>query len=211
MTKTQKLTRLAILAAIAYVATVVGRLPITAVEFLKYDPKDVILAITGFAFGPLPALSVTVVVSLIEMITVSTSGIIGFIMNVLSSAAFACTAAIFYKKVHNLKGAVVGLVVGTIVMTAVMLFWNYLITPLYMGVSREDVMAMLMPIFLPFNLIKGGLNTGITLLLYKSVRRFLHVKGTQSTKSGNSLPIMILGAIIVVTCTLFALVQVGIL
>ena len=50
-----------------------------------------------------------------------------------------------------------------------MLLWNYLITPIYQKVPRDVVAAMLPTVFLPFNLVKGGLNMAITLLLYKPV------------------------------------------
>ena len=52
-------------------------------------------------------------------------------------------------------------------MAAVMLLWNYLIAPIYMGMPREAVAELLLPAFLPFNLIKGSINTAVTLLLYK--------------------------------------------
>ena len=52
-------------------------------------------------------------------------------------------------------------------MTAVMLLWNYAITPMYMNVPREMIKGMLLPGFMPFNLIKGGINAVITLMLYK--------------------------------------------
>ena len=52
-------------------------------------------------------------------------------------------------------------------MTASMLLWNYFITPFYMGVPRNVVSEMIVPVFLPFNAIKGGLNAALTLLLYK--------------------------------------------
>ena len=55
------------------------------------------------------------------------------------------------------------------VMTVLMLLWNYIITPLYMHTARADVAAMLVPVFLPFNAVKGGLNLTATLLLYKPV------------------------------------------
>ncbi len=48
-----------------------------------------------------------------------------------------------------------------------MMLWNYLVAPVYMGYSREAVAQLLLPAFLPFNVIKGGLNAGIALLLYK--------------------------------------------
>lgn len=164
---TKKLVTLAMLSAVAYIAVVLIRIP--AVSFLKYEPKDVILAITGFMYGPVAALCVTTVVSVVEMVTISTTGWIGMIMNILASAAFACVAALVYKKTRTLKGAVIGLIAGVLSMTAVMILWNYLITPLYMGVPREAVVSMLIPIFLPFNLVKGGLNAGLTMLLYKPI------------------------------------------
>ena len=62
-----------------------------------------------------------------------------------------------------------GLFSGLGCQAAVMMLWNYLIAPIYMGYPREAIAALLLPAFLPFNLIKGGLNTAITLLLYKPV------------------------------------------
>ena len=109
------------------------------------------------------------VLSLVEMLTISDTGLIGFVMNVLSTSAFACTAAFIYQKKHTLKGAVAGLLSGVVLMTIVMLLWNYLITPLYMGYPREAVAALLPTVFLPFNLLKGGLNAALTLLIYKPV------------------------------------------
>lgn len=166
-TRTRKITAVAMLCAVAYVVMAVGRIPI--VLFLKYDPKDVIIAIGGFIFGPLTSFVISFVVSIVEMLTVSDTGPIGLVMNIISSCSFACTAAAIYKNNRKLSGAVTGLIAGCILMTAVMLLWNYLITPLYMEYPREAVVKLLFPAFLPFNLLKGGLNTAITLLLYKPV------------------------------------------
>lgn len=83
----QQMTILAMLAALAYIVMVVGRIPV--VLFLKYDPKDVVIAISGLLYGPLSAMSVSLVVSLVEMLTVSDTGFIGMVMNFLSSATFS--------------------------------------------------------------------------------------------------------------------------
>ena len=48
ISKTKKLTTISMLCALAYAAATVGRIPL--VLFLKYDPKDVIIAIGGIAF-----------------------------------------------------------------------------------------------------------------------------------------------------------------
>ncbi len=163
--KIKKLCVMAMLCALAYVVMTVARIPV--VLFLKYEPKDVIITFGGFLYGPVAALLISVIVSFLEMLTVSDTGWIGFAMNVLSTAAFACTASLFYRKKHSLSGAVLGLIVGTLATTLAMLAWNYLLTPLYMGTPRADVAAMLIPVFLPFNLLKGTLNSAITLLLFR--------------------------------------------
>ena len=98
--------------------------------FLSYEPKDVVIAIGGFLYGPLAALGISLVVSFIEMLTISSTGWIGFVMNFLSSAAFAGTAALLYRKKRTQGSAIAGLFGGALLMTVLMLLWNYLITPL---------------------------------------------------------------------------------
>ncbi|MBQ6233082.1 MAG: ECF transporter S component [Clostridia bacterium] len=164
---TKRIVTLGLMAALAFAAVALIRIP--AVSFLKYEPKDVLLAITGFLFGPIDALIVTVVVSLVEMVSISTTGPIGLLMNVISSCSFVCIAAALYQKKRTLKGAVIGLGIGVVIMTAIMILWNYLITPIYQGVPRSVVAGMLVPVFLPFNLVKGTLNAALTMLLYKPV------------------------------------------
>ena len=215
--KTHRLTLMAMFAALAYIVMLVGRFPISSVDFLKYDPKDVILVICGFILGPMPALLVTFVVSAIEMLTVSSTGIIGLIMNVLSSAGFACTAAFVYKKRHSLRGAAVGLMLGALVMTALMLLWNYFITPYYMGMPREAVAAMLVPVFLPFNLIKSALNAAIAMLIYKPVSRALRQVGLTEPAGGQApgkksvMGAMLIAALVLVSCIFIVLIMRGII
>ncbi len=169
MKNTKKLATAGMLCALAYAAAAVGRVPL--VLFLKYDPKDVVIAVGGLLFGPLTSAAVALTVSLAEMFTISENGILGFFMNVVSSCSFACPAALVYRKWRTFAGAAAGLLCGWGCMVAVMLFWNYLVAPVYMGCSREEVAKLLLPVFLPFNLIKGGMNAAITLLLYRSVVR----------------------------------------
>ncbi len=81
--------------AIAYALMFFSRFtPAIAAGFLKYDPKDIIIAISGFIYGPAAALAVSVVVAFLEFVTVSTTGWIGMIMNILASSVFACTASL---------------------------------------------------------------------------------------------------------------------
>ena len=165
--KIKKLTTTGMLCALAYAAAALGRIPL--VLFLKYDPKDSVIAIGGLLWGPCTSWLIALAVSFVEMFTISETGIWGFFMNVISSCSFACTAAFVYQKKRTFSGAASGLFCGWLCMVFVMLCCNYFIAPIYMGYPREAVAELLIPAFLPFNLIKGGLNAAITLIVYKPV------------------------------------------
>ena len=213
---TKRIVTLGLMAALAFAAVALIRIP--AVSFLKYEPKDVLLAITGFLFGPLDALIVTVIVSVVEMVTISTTGPIGLLMNVVSSCSFVCIAAAIYQKNRTLKGAVIGLAAGIVSMTAVMILWNYLITPIYQGVPRSVIAGMLVPVFLPFNFVKGTLNAALTMLLYKPVVETLRKArlAPQSDRvaehAGKSVvkpSVLIISLFVTATCILVFLVMSG--
>ena len=211
---TKELTTLAMLTAIAYALVCCVRIPI--VLFLKYEPKDVVITIGGFLLGPQAVLISTGVVALLEMFTISDTGIIGCIMNLLSSCAFAFPAALIYKHRHTVKGALAGLLTGTVCVVATMLLWNYLITPLYMtGTTRSDIAGMLLPVFLPFNLVKALLNSSIVLLLYKPVVMGLRRAGLMpatANKSGSAkIGVTVFAAVLLVSCILYVLVLRGII
>lgn len=213
------LTSLGMLTAIAYVVMLLSKALPQVSGFLQLDVKDTVICIGGFVFGPLAAAIISIVVPLVEMLTASDTGPIGMIMNVLATASFCCTAAFIYKKMHTKKGAVIGLTLGIIALTAVMLLWNYLITPLYMtNFSRADIAAMLPTIFLPFNLVKGGLNMALILVLYKPVvtalRRAKLVPESQTVlqNSGKvNAGFVLFSLALLATCVLLALVLMGIL
>lgn len=156
------------LCAAAYVITVVFRIPVfAAAPFLKIDFKDTVIALSGFIYGPVYAVMIAVITAFLEFVTVSESGFIGFIMNSLSSIALSLTASLIYKYRRKISGAAVGLLSGSLLMTAFMLIWNWLITPLYTGMPRSAVTGMLIPIILPFNLLKSFLCSSLTLILYR--------------------------------------------
>lgn len=200
----------AMLAAIAFMMVALIRIPV--VLFLSYEPKDVIITVGGFLLGPMASLVISVLVALVEMVTISTTGPIGCLMNMLSSICFACTAAFIYKRNRTMKGAVLGLLTGSVLTVVVMILWNWLITPLYMGVAREDVVALLVPAFLPFNALKVGFNTALTLALYKPLATALRKTGLIDSRGGQSsgkTGVYILAAGILLTCVLLLLVLQG--
>ena len=213
--RTRRITALGMICAAAYAAVVFGRIPI--VLFLKYEPKDVVIVIGGLLFGPLAALAVSAIVSLIEMFTISSDGIIGLLMNVIATCSFVFPAAILYRRKRTQNSVLFGLLAGWVLMTAIMLLWNYLITPVYLGIPRQAVVELLWPAILPFNLIKGGLNAGIAFLLYKPVVGALEKTGLvpKDTAAQNRFrigPGVVLVTVLVLgSCVLLALALNGII
>ena len=175
MTKnlTKKMAIIAMFAAMSYVITVISHyLHLTivpSVPFLTYDPKDIIICIGGFVLGPIPALIISIVVSFLEMITISTTGFYGFIMNIFSTCAFVIPAALIYKTKKSFMGAILSLVTGFVSVAISMTLWNIIITPIYMGVERTLLIKnFLWPIVI-FNLVKTSVNVAAVLLLYKPI------------------------------------------
>ena len=216
--KTKKIAMLGVLVALCFLSVLIINIPVVPLDFLKYEPKDVLLAITGFVFGPISAAIVSVIEAFFENILIDSNTIpFGFIMNVISSCSFACTAAVIYKRNHTLKGAIVGLIAGTVASTALMLLWNYLITPLYMTwTTREEIVKMLAPIFLPYNLLKCSANAALTMLVYKPVVNALrrahliesYEKGTTGTRN---IGIILVSLLVLATCVLCVLVLRGVI
>jgi len=192
----------------------VVRIPV--VMFLSYEPKDVAIVMAGFIFGPLAVLPISLVVSLVEMVTVSDTMLWGLLMNVLSSCTFACTASTIYKRRKTLAGAVWGLACAVVLTTAVMLLWNYIVVPIYTGFPREEVVGMLLPVFMPFNLVKGGLNAALALLLYKPLIKALRAaclvpegeNQLAATRSGR-LGVFLIAGLVLISCVLVVLVLQG--
>ena len=200
----RRLVVLALLSALGFVSMLIFKVPV--ISFLKYEPKDIFITFAGFLYGPAAALGCAAVTALLEL-PFSSTGVIGMIMNLISSAAFACTASLIYKKRRDMFGAAIGLLCGLAVMSISMLLWNYLISPLYMGVTREQIVPMLTSVFLPFNLLKAGINAGVSILLYRPFLRALHLCGfsvdshfEDSSKKSSIAMIAVIGGAVLAIC-----------
>jgi riboflavin transporter FmnP len=217
LSNTRRLTTLALFAAMSYALVFFIRIPVVPFPPLNYDPKDVTIVIAGFLFGPLAVVTLSVVVSFIEMITVSVTAYWGLLMNILATCSFALPAVVIYRWKRTLPGAAIGLVTGALFATGMMLLWNYLVVPIYMGFPRAAVAEMLVPVFLPFNLLKTGLNVGFVLLLYKPVRtalqrsRMLSADEPEERKRKINLGVIIAAAVVIITCVLFILAWRGVI
>ena len=168
--------------AMTYVTMLLLRIKVP--PFLTLDVKDTVTTLCGLFLGPVAALVIAVAVPLLEFF-VSDTGFYGLIMNTLGSVTFCVTVALFYKWKKTIWGAVTGLVTAALLMTGVMMLANTFITPHYLAlvmnmpfsVAQETVRALIPTTILPFNLLKGFLNVGLVLLLYKPLSRVLHKTG----------------------------------
>ena len=172
--KIRRMVVLAVFAALAYVAMLAIHIK---VGFLTLDVKDAVITLCGLYFGPVASLIISVLVPLLEYITVSDTREYGLIMNILGSVSFSVTASLIYKWKKSLTGAISALSAGAFVMVGVMLLANLLITPYYMGVTVAEVKALIPALLLPFNAIKAVLNVGLVLLLYKHIGTALRKAG----------------------------------
>ena len=172
----RKLTALGMLGAISIILVATVHFPIIpAAPFLEYDPADVPILIGAFAFGPVAGFLLTVVVSIIQGMTVSAAsgGPIGIIMHIVATGSCVLIAGNVYRRNKTRKTAAVALVIGALTMTVAMVVMNLILTPIFLGQSMETVMQMLVPAIIPFNLIKAGLNCAITFVLCKSISHLI--------------------------------------
>ena len=161
----QKVVGIATFSALAFVVSLLIRFP---VMFLTFDAKDAIITLSGFIFGPISAVVTSLLAATIEL-SISDTGIYGFIMNFASSATFSFVASLIYKQKRTFFGSILGFYTASAVLVAVMLGLNILVTPFYMGVPRSVVIDLLPMPILPFNAAKALTNSAIAMLLYKPV------------------------------------------
>ena len=174
-TNTRQLVSMGLLGAISIVLVAAVHFPLVpAAPFLEYDPADIPILISAFAFGPVAGFLLTVVVSIIQGVTVSAAaGPIGILMHILATGFCVLVAGGIYARNKTKKTAVKALVAAALVQTLMMIVMNLIFTPLFMGAPIETVVAMLVPAIIPFNLLKAGINCAITFFLYKSISHLL--------------------------------------
>ncbi len=169
------LTQMAMLAALSIILVYAIHFPIfPSAPFLEYDPADIMLILGTFMYGPAAGLLLTAAVCVIQGITVSAaSGIIGILMHFVASGSYVLLAGLVYKRNKTPKGSVLAVVAGTLARCVTMLIWNILLTPIFMGVPTEAVLAMLLPVILPFNLIYAAANSIVAVVVFRAAGRLL--------------------------------------
>lgn len=183
---TKKMIVIAMLSAVAIVIYYLD-FPVPLMPpFIKLDLSNVVSLFAGFTMGPLAGVLVALIKNLIHLVIkgMGTTMGIGDIFDFVTSAVFAFTAGLLYKREHTKKGAVIACVIGTVVFTLVSLPLNYFIVyPIYakafggmeaiMGAYQainpnvNGLFGALCLFNVPFTLVKGILCSLVVILIYK--------------------------------------------
>ncbi|MHC2994394.1 MAG: ECF transporter S component [Candidatus Atribacteria bacterium] len=166
--KSVKITSISILVALSVIAGYFIHFPILPqAPFLLYDPGSVFLLIGSFKLGPKTGILMCFITAILFALITGQGGPYGALMNFLATGTLVFVSSQIYFLHHNKKGAILGIILGTLAMTLVMIPANLIITPIYLGVNREVVVKMLIPAIIPFNLLKGTISGFLTFVLYK--------------------------------------------
>lgn len=156
--------------------------------FMDFDFSSLPEMIGGFALGPVAAVFIIVVKLLVKLALVGTSSMLtGELQNLILSCAYVLPAVFFYQHYRNKKSAKKGMLIGTLICALTAVFTNLcIIIPFYVnlyGMSMESILQMCASVnpyvtnalmlallgIIPFNVIKYGATSIITLLVYKKM------------------------------------------
>lgn len=190
--KTRLIVGCGVLAALA---TALQYLEIPSlVSFIKLDFSDLPALIGAFAYGPLAGILIQLIKNLIHL-AVSQSGYVGELSNFILGAVFTGVAGLIYMIKKDKKHAVIGGIVGALVMALISLPSNlYIVYPFYYNfMPKEAVLEVYQVVFnkllhfniksiteglilynMPFTFIKGLISVVISAFIYKPISPLLH-------------------------------------
>ena len=206
--RVKKLVFVALFAALAYASTMIIH---PKVLFLTFDIKDAIITLAAMTFGPVAGVVISFLVALLELVTISETGLYGFIMNFLGSTAFSVVASLIYKYKKTLAGGIIGLGAAVFSMTAIMLLANIVVTPYFMKTSTETVIKMIPTILLPFNFLKSLANAGLVIGFYKPISNALKAVGAIRRREDEKLKFDKITVILLVIAVLISAVSIAIM
>ena len=194
---THYLTYTAIFASLAGVLMFLEIPLFFAPSFYKIDLSEIPILICTFYLGPVAGVAAELVKIMVKLLLKGTStAFVGDFANFVVGCSFVLPASIIYHARPGKRSALVGMVAGTLVMTVFGSAFNaiYLLpkfAALY-GMPMEAIIGMGTKInpritsvgtlvlfaVVPFNLLKGVIDSALTFLLYKRISPILH-KGDQ--------------------------------
>ena len=188
------LAKIGILSAMAFVLMLFEfPLVFLAPSFYELNFSDVVALIGSFALGPVAGVLIEFVKIVLNLIVTGTdTAFVGEFSNFVMGCAFVLPASLLYRYRKTLKMAVLGMLLGTLVLAVVSGLLNYYVMiPMYsnlygapieaiigMGAKINPAIGSLWGLVLlavvPFNLIKGVACSILAFLLYKRVSPLLH-------------------------------------
>lgn len=174
---TRQLVTMALMCAIGTLLSFIEFPLLPGVTWLKFDASNIPAMVAGFAYGPAGGVAVGIVTAIIHGLLMA--DFTGALMNILVVTCFVLPAALIYKKKRTYKFAIIGLVFSIIAGVIGSIIGNLLLTPSWLGVPFDAVVALIIPVLIPFNLLKGLLNSVITLIVYKSISNIITPKKDQ--------------------------------
>lgn len=178
----RKLVVTALLGAVATVLMFISfGLPILP-SYLKVDFSEMPALLASFALGPVYGAAVCLIKNLVN-ISATTTGGVGELCNFLLGVLFVVPAGLIYRRHPSRKRALIGMIVGTLVMSLCSVLVNYFVVyPVYLLVMPEEAIVGMYSAIVPaadsilkgiliFNMpltfVKGVLDAVITFILYK--------------------------------------------
>lgn len=183
-----------ILTAISFILYAFVKFPIPFLfpSFLDMQISDLPALLGGFALGPVAGCIIIVVKCCLKM-TMTSTACIGELADIIIGLANVLPASLVYRFVKNRKGALIGLLVGTICAIVASLLANWLILipfyterfgmgavlgmmqALYPDITEETLYNYYLPLaVLPFNALRCIVCGVITFFVYKPLSKALH-------------------------------------
>lgn len=165
--KLQRLTTAGVLAALSLVLMATVRFPIfPSAPFYEMEFSDVPILLCSSILGPVYSLITLFIVCLIQTLFFSSSsGIIGFIMHLVSSGLTILVVWFIRRKINGVKGVLISDVLGVIVMTLIMIPMNMWMVSEFMGIDVKGFINGFLAVCIGFNLIKASVNLTIYSLI----------------------------------------------
>ena len=185
---TRTIVSCGMLAACAIILTYLEFPTFIAPSFYRFNISDLPALIGGFAMGPLAAIIIELIKSLVMLLINPSNPTLGIgeLSNFILGCAFVVPASIIYRRKKTKKTAVIALIASGLFMALLGAVLNaFVLIPMYASAyfngSIESILDMGAAIFpfidsmfdfclvcvLPFNLIKALVVSAITMFIYK--------------------------------------------
>lgn len=186
MQRTKKVALIGVFGALS-VIVMLFVIPFPFAPWLKFDISDVVVLFSGLVGGVGVAVGVAFIKILLHTVITSTqSAGIGEITNFIATLCYVLPVIFIYNKSKMIK---LSLVVGTILMTLVMLVANYYyITPFYAKLFKMDFilemakrpdnsyLEYIVYYYGSFNIFKGAVQSIVYYLIHKKLKERYLVK-----------------------------------